>query len=144
MSRCVLGGVRHKTQHGRWQACAPDPPRVDQALSRGLPHLLECAIDAGARIRHDLVEPGRRIGWRAFCPQRGFLIGVQRVATRVGEQAIDRYCLRCAAHETSHGLHPCPSGARDWLPMSPWRASRAKTAMRIDATATKFAFMRRV
>jgi hypothetical protein len=64
------------------------PPRVEQALSRGLPHLLERAIDAGARIRHDLVEPGRRIGWRAFCPQRGFLIGVQRVATRVGEQAI--------------------------------------------------------
>ena len=85
----MLGGMRHETEHGRRKARAADAAGVDQALPRSPTHLLERAIDAGACIRDDLVEPWGRVGRRAFGPERSLLIGAQRVATRIGEEAID-------------------------------------------------------
>lgn len=85
----MLGGVHHEPEHGGRKARAPDPAGVEQALPRGPTHLLERAIDSGARIRHDLIEAWGRIGRSAFCPERSLLVGAQRVAPRVGEQAID-------------------------------------------------------
>ena len=86
MALGVLGGVEKQAEHGGRQPRAAHTPRLAERAGVGAAQLVERAFDLRLEERHQLLPAGR-LG-RLLGDERRALLRAQRLAARVGEQAV--------------------------------------------------------